>query len=216
MNTAYIIGNGLSRKRVSLGALARDDNITTFGCNVLFRDFPPDYLIANDALVIYEIVRNDYTESKCLFTDWNPISRTFHEESLVESFTSQGYTVIRGGNENRGDMFSLYGWEPTNTVYVLYSQSVGTPYSKFTPVISEEASTGIHAIDAACQQGHTEIKCIGFDSVTEKGNYRNLYEGTENYRRDGEKYTPEKADLWKEHHSLIKKHYESIEIEYLP
>ena len=215
MNTAYIIGNGLSRKKHSLGVLARDKDITTFGCNVLFRDYPADYLIANDALVIHEIVRSDYTESKCLFTDWNPISRD-HEESLVESFTVQGYTVIRGGNENRGDMFSLYGWEPTNTVYVLYSQSIGTPYSKFTPVISEEASTGIHAIDAACQKGHTKIKCIGFDSVTDEGNYRNIYEGTENYRRDGEKYTPEKADLWKEHHSLIKKHYEKVNIEYLP
>ena len=212
--TAYIIGNGLSRKRGSLGALARDNNITTFGCNVLFRNFPADYLVANDALVIHEIVRNDYTESKCLFTDWNPISRVFHEESLVESFTNQGYTVIRGGNENLGDMFSLYGWEPTNTVYVLYSQSIGTPYSKFTPVISEEASTGIHAIDAACQQGHTDIKCIGFDSVIE-GTYRNIYEGTENYRRDGEKYTPEKADLREKHHSLIKKHYGKVDIEYL-
>ena len=212
MNTAYIIGNGLSRKRVSLGALARDNNITTFGCNVLYRTFPADYLVANDALVIYEIVRNDYTESKCLFTDWNPISRD-HEESLLESFTDH-YTIIRGGNENLGDMFSVYGWEPTNTVYVLYSQSVGTPYSKFTPVISEEASTGIHAIDAACQQGHTEIKCIGFDSVIE-GTYRNIYEGTENYRRDGKKYTPEKADLWEKHHSLIKKHYGKVDIEYL-
>ena len=63
--------------------------------------------------------------------------------------------------------------------------------------------------------GHTDIKCIGFDSVID-GTYRNLYEGTENYRRDGEKYTPEKAALWKEHHSLIKKHYENVEIEYLP
>ncbi len=215
MNTAYIIGNGLSRKNHSLGALARDKNITTFGCNVLFRDYPADYLVANDALVIYEIVRNDYNGSKCLFTDWNPISRVFHEESLVESFTNQGYTVIRGGNENRGDMFSLYGWEPTNTVYVLYSQSVGTPYSKFTPIISEEASTGIHAIDAACQKGYTDIKCIGFDSVIE-GTYRNVYEGTENYRRDGEKYTPEKAAFWKEHHEQIKEHYGKVEIEYLP
>ena len=215
MNTAYIIGNGLSRKKHSLGTLARDDNITTFGCNVLFRDFPADYLIANDALVIYEIVRSDYTESKCLFTDWNPISRIFHEETLVESFVNEGYTVTRGGNENRGDMFSLYGWEPTNTVYVLYSQSIGTPYSKFTPVISEEASTGIHAIDAACQEGFKDIKCIGFDSVT-NGTYRNVYEGTENYRRDGEKYTPEKANLWKQHHERIKEHYGDVSVEYLP
>ena len=88
MNTAYIIGNGLSRKKHSLGDLARDKNVTTFGCNVLYRNFPADYLVANDALVIHEIVRNDYTESKCLFTDWNPIPRD-HEESLVESFTKQ-------------------------------------------------------------------------------------------------------------------------------
>ena len=63
--------------------------------------------------------------------------------------------------------------------------------------------------------GYTDIKCIGFDSVID-GTYRNIYEGTENYRRDGEKYIPQKAVLWKQHHEKIKEHYGSaVNIEYL-
>ena len=102
---AYIIGNGPSRKKHSLGELGRNEYITTYGCNVLYRHFPSNYLIANDALVIHEIVRNDYNESKCLFTDWNPISRE-HENVMMEQFQME-HKIIRSGS---GDMFTIYGW----------------------------------------------------------------------------------------------------------
>ena len=38
MDTAYIIGNGPSRKGLDLSTL----DGTTFGCNALYRDFTPD------------------------------------------------------------------------------------------------------------------------------------------------------------------------------
>ena len=53
-NTAYIIGNGPSRRSIDLTRLQGD----TWGCNALYRDFIPDYLIAVDKKMQDEIVEN--------------------------------------------------------------------------------------------------------------------------------------------------------------
>lgn len=51
---AYIVGNGTSRKHFDLNNLKNKGTI--FGCNGLYRDFEPDYLIAIDSGMIIEIV----------------------------------------------------------------------------------------------------------------------------------------------------------------
>lgn len=56
---AYIIGNGVSRKNFDLNKLI--GNGTSLGCNALYRDFEPDYLIAIDHKMITEIV--DYARN---------------------------------------------------------------------------------------------------------------------------------------------------------
>jgi hypothetical protein len=64
-NTAYIIGNGASRKDLNLEALR--DVGTIFGCNALYRDFDPDYLVAIDDKIIEEI-KQSYTHlNRCIF-----------------------------------------------------------------------------------------------------------------------------------------------------
>ena len=55
---AFIIGNGLSRKDFNLNRLVGQG--CTFGCNALYRDFTPDYLIAIDDQIIEEITQSDY------------------------------------------------------------------------------------------------------------------------------------------------------------
>lgn len=50
---AYIIGNGLSREGFDLESLRGKGTI--FGCNALYRDFTPDYLVAIDDKIIGEI-----------------------------------------------------------------------------------------------------------------------------------------------------------------
>jgi hypothetical protein len=50
---AYIIGNGLSRSEFDLEKLRGKGTI--FGCNALYRDFTPDYLVAIDDKIISEI-----------------------------------------------------------------------------------------------------------------------------------------------------------------
>lgn len=51
--TAFIIGNGKSRKGFDLEQLRKHGTI--FGCNALYRDFHPDYLVAIDDKIISEI-----------------------------------------------------------------------------------------------------------------------------------------------------------------
>ena len=55
---AFIIGNGLSRKKFKLEKLIGQGCI--FGCNALYRDFTPDYLVAIDDKIIEEITQSDY------------------------------------------------------------------------------------------------------------------------------------------------------------
>lgn len=56
---AIVIGNGESRKGFDLDRL-KDE--TTFGCNALYRDWWPSYLIALDERMVQEILHSDYPE----------------------------------------------------------------------------------------------------------------------------------------------------------
>jgi hypothetical protein len=51
--TAFIIGNGASRAKFDLTTLSPHG--TTYGCNALYRDFYPDWLVSIDDGMIAEI-----------------------------------------------------------------------------------------------------------------------------------------------------------------
>lgn len=52
----YIIGNGHSRQHFPLHEIA----YPTFGCNQLYRDFQPTYLLAQDHAVLRQMTRDGY------------------------------------------------------------------------------------------------------------------------------------------------------------
>ena len=56
-----IIGNGTSRKRYDLHSLR--DNYETYGCNAIWRDFVPDFIVAIDPLPIYELMSSGDEEA---------------------------------------------------------------------------------------------------------------------------------------------------------
>lgn len=66
MNTAFIIGNGTSRKDFDLSRLKPYGTI--FGCNALYRDYPdhsiPDYLVSIDDGIITEIEHSDFPSKR--------------------------------------------------------------------------------------------------------------------------------------------------------
>jgi hypothetical protein len=56
MKIACVIGNGPSRLNFDLAAIG--SQMTTYGCNALYRDYMPSYLISMDILMVCEIVNN--------------------------------------------------------------------------------------------------------------------------------------------------------------
>jgi hypothetical protein len=66
MNTAFIIGNGTSRKGFDLARLKPYGTI--FGCNALYRDYPdhsiPDFLVSIDDGIITEIEGSDFPSKR--------------------------------------------------------------------------------------------------------------------------------------------------------
>lgn len=68
--TAVIIGNGSSRLDFSLKELKKQNvvrRIQTYGCNALYRDFKPDFLVCTRPDVIKEVVRNKYSENNVVY-----------------------------------------------------------------------------------------------------------------------------------------------------
>jgi len=62
--TAYVIGNGVSRKPVNLRKL----NGMTYGCNALYRDYEPDVLVATDEPISRAIQESGYPRYKRFHT----------------------------------------------------------------------------------------------------------------------------------------------------
>lgn len=75
-NRAIVLGNGLSRLDLNLskiknhhGGLLGASTLQSYGCNALYRDFSPDFLVAVGDDMIKEIADSDYTKEHIVYTD---------------------------------------------------------------------------------------------------------------------------------------------------
>lgn len=66
--TAFVIGNGTSRRSLNLESLRGKGTI--YGCNALYRDFHPDVLVVLDEIMAYEIARVGYAKENTVYTRW--------------------------------------------------------------------------------------------------------------------------------------------------
>lgn len=66
MKTGFVIGNGKSRKGISLAALAAHGD--TYGCNAIYREFTPTVLVATDRPIATEIQRIGYPHKHTFYT----------------------------------------------------------------------------------------------------------------------------------------------------
>lgn len=67
--TAFVVGNGVSRRDIPLKFLKNLGPI--YGCNALYREFNPDFLIAVDVKMIIEINRAGYQNKNEVWTNPN-------------------------------------------------------------------------------------------------------------------------------------------------
>ena len=64
-----MLGNGTSRKSIDLNQLKKHG--TVYGCNALYREFEPDYLVAVDTKMILEINKSKYQHNHEVWTNPN-------------------------------------------------------------------------------------------------------------------------------------------------
>lgn len=67
--SAFVLGNGTSRLLTDITKLRPYGKI--YGCNALYREFDPDYLIAVDPKMIYEIQQTEYQKTHQVWTNLN-------------------------------------------------------------------------------------------------------------------------------------------------
>ena len=189
MAVAYIIGNGPSRAEFYLSELEG----ITFGCNAIYRDFTPDYLVSGDAGCIKEICASEYpAKNKCIFPDWDPIPYPF-KEMLLEPFRNGDYE-IEESNPNNYNHVQIFGNEHdgSKAVHVIGCNPLwkieNMKGTEDDPGFSVNFFCGSNAMAQASIMGFDEIGLIGFDSVWNfiPDTYQNIYAGTKNYMRKKE------------------------------
>lgn len=72
---SFVIGNGKSRKCFSLEELQKFG--TTYGCNALYRDFSPNYLVSVDLKMIQEINSSGYQHMHEVWINQYPETKHF-------------------------------------------------------------------------------------------------------------------------------------------
>ena len=82
-NRAVVIGNGVSRLELHThlfdllahhrAGLLASNAVQTYGCNALYRDFHPDFLVANGPDFIREIANSGYCDNEIVYSSQNAV-----------------------------------------------------------------------------------------------------------------------------------------------
>jgi len=190
IDKAFILGNGSDRPtdKEWLNNLEGD----TYGCNALYRDWEPDFLVANDWSMMVEIINSTYT-GHCYFINFQELPM----EALEQAQYMPEYQTAThiGEQENSSSFIFSAGTVMTphpvmvkdairnlTWTIVWLDESLRHITWGFKPQF-ESMSTGLCALQLALETGYDEIDVIGFSGL-KNNNYKNVYEGTKNYTFD--------------------------------
>lgn len=110
---ACVIGNGPSRLNLNLETIGRQ--MTTYGCNALYRDYIPNYLISMDHSMVKEILSKKVHYETTFYTQ--------HENS-VDSLASNGqpiyfFTGFTETNDSGNSALRLACMHDNETIYMI-------------------------------------------------------------------------------------------------
>lgn len=124
--TAVVIGNGVSRKQIDLLTL---DSYTTYGCNALYRDYKPDYLIAVDNVMVTELAKHGVDKELTVYTTfYNQLNGDFKYFNKHPGLNS-GHAAMKLAAEEHSH----------KTVYMIGFDYVGTE-SKINNVYADTSN----------------------------------------------------------------------------
>jgi hypothetical protein len=220
-NKAFILGNGPDRPTDTewLNNLEGD----TYGCNAMYRDWQPNFLVANDWSMMIEIINSAYA-GNCFFTDY--------EELPMEALEGIQYmpeyeTAIHAGEREEANSFVFMGHSASNQHHIIWvDKSLKHITWGFKPQF-EKMSTGLCALQLALETSeyheYDTIDVIGFSGLKDR-NYQNIYDGTQNYKFDPttsdkvrvpENYMPLDASNWESVYIKLVKKYPEVKINLL-
>ena len=214
IDKAFILGNGPDRP--THHKWLNNLEGVTYGCNALYRDWEPDFLVANDWAMMVEIINSTYS-GNCQFTDF--------EELPMEALEGIQYmpeyeTATHVGEQEDSSSFIFMGHSPSKQHANQYlDESLRHITWGFKPQF-EHMSTGLCALQLALETGYDEIDVIGFSGLKDR-NYQNIYDGTKNYIFDPatsdkvrvpESYVPLDASHWESVYIKLVKQYPKIKV----
>ena len=218
IDKAFILGNGPDRPTHHKWLNSLEG--VTYGCNAIYRDFEPDFLVANDWAMMVEIINSTYS-GNCEFTDF--------EELPLEALEGIKYmpeyeTAIHIGEQENSSSFVFMGHSPSkqhaNQYHLIWLDERLKHITWGLKPMFESMSTGLCALQLALETEYDEIDVIGFSGLKDR-NYRNIYDGTENYTYDPaasdkvrvpETYVPLDASHWETVYMELVKKYPNTKV----
>ena len=130
---AFVVGNGTSRSNIDLNILKNNGKV--YGCNALYREFTPDYLIAVDVKMILEINKAGYQNKNTVWTNQNRAYREFKNFNYFNPSKgwSSGPTALYLASEHDNEEIYILGFDYQgldNKVNNVYADT--TNYKKST------------------------------------------------------------------------------------
>ena len=144
-NDAVIIGNGTSRLNFDLHKIK--DKFVTYGCNALYRDFIPDYLISMDIHMVNEII-NAKAHNLCKFytqhvNDIDELQSKGERINFVQTYVAtpdSGTAAVELASKNEHNKIYIIGFDyhncQNNNVYAGTINYQHKNYS--TPIVQDE------------------------------------------------------------------------------
>jgi|GEM_PF-1847878 len=110
-NVAFVLGNGVSRKPVPLHKLKEHGKV--YGCNALYRQFEPDYLVAVDTKMIIEINKTGWQRTHEVWTNPNKAYMRFKSFNYFNPSKgwSSGPTALWLASEHRYETIYILGFD---------------------------------------------------------------------------------------------------------
>ena len=205
---AFILGNGPSRPK-DVEWLNNLEGVT-YGCNALYRDWQPDFLLANDCAMMIEIINSTYS-GNCQFTDFDELPIDALEGI---KYMPEFETAVHIGEKEDSSSFVFMGSSmgesgplQKNQYHIIWiDQSLRHITWGLKPKF-ESMSTGLCALQLALENDYDEIDVIGFSGLKNR-NYKNIYDGTDNYKFDPA--APDKVRVPETYIPLDASHWESV------
>lgn len=111
MSTAFVVGNGTSRRLIDLHPLKNIGQI--YGCNALYREFEPDHLVAVDAKMILEIAKTGWQKTHKVYTNHNKMFADIQNLKILNPSKgwSSGPTALDLATEHGNETIYILGFD---------------------------------------------------------------------------------------------------------